>query len=304
VDVAFLVYLEAKMTEALSVIEHFQESWGRFLNEFRDWITPDTKAILDWKTRPLKEAIAACQSRMIDDAMSMWAQWRKHQNSPSTTGGSAFLPVMLTAFESVPSAPSIRDIRAVPYWKKVIIPSDPQQRVVQMRTTSMAVRAQVVMFASTPHDIAWLAAQFVSFVSDEDRRYLGLNIHLGDGIYERWPLTLLDNSLYANTVPLNEKNLLGCRVDLVLNGLIPQVVGLSPTIDMTVDVANRPTAEALQQVVVEADVHTQELHIRWVAEADNQPYWITLTMDQLLRLENSGDSLMLINGKYLRLWSK
>jgi hypothetical protein len=290
------------MTEALSAKESFQKAWGGVLKDFRAWMTPDTKAILDWKSRPLAQAIAVCPGRMIDDAMAMWEQWRKQQNLPMP-GGSALLPVMLTAFDAVPSVPPVTQIRAIPNWTKVVIPEDPQQRVVQMRTTAMAIRAQIVVFASTPHDIAWFAAQLVSFISDEDRRYLSLNIHLGDGIYQNWPLTILDTSVYANSVPLMEKNLLGCRVDLVLNGLIPQVVGLGGLNDSTVDVANRPTAEQLQAVVVEADVHDLDTqsHVRWVSEEDGEPYPMTLTTDQLLRLENNGGTMPLINGKFLRL---
>ena len=105
-------------------MECFQKAWGGYLADFRAWMTPNTKAMLHWKTRPLAEAIAACPSRMIDAAMDMWSQWKKHQDTPSSV-----IPVMLTAFEAVPSLPSITDIKAVPEWTKVILENDPQQRV-------------------------------------------------------------------------------------------------------------------------------------------------------------------------------
>lgn len=287
------------MSEPLSVVEYFQQSWAKYLSDFRGWMSPNTKAMLHWKTRTLKEAIAACPSRMVDSAMEMWEQWRKHQDNSSSV-----IPVMLTAFEAVPTMPLITDIRAVPEWTKVILPNDPQQRVVQMRTVSMKIRAQLVFFAPTPHDIAWFVTQFVNYARREEKHYLSLNIQLGDGISEEWPLMIINNQLDASTVPLNEKNLLACRIDVYLEGSIPEVVGLGETVDTIVDVANRPTAEQLQYVVVEADLHSEERHVRWVAEADNEPYLITLTLDQLLRLENSGGTMLLINGKYLRLWSE
>lgn len=287
------------MSEPLSVVEYFQQSWAKYLSDFRSWMSPNTKAMLHWKTRPLKEAIAACPSRMVDSALDMWAQWRKHQDNPS-----AVIPVMLTAFEAVPTMPSVTDIRAVPEWTKVILENDPLERVVQMRTVSMTIRAQIVFFAPTPHDIAWFVTQFVNYARREEKHYLQLNVLLGDGIYEEWPLTILNNQVDASTVPLNEKNLLACRIDVYLNGLIPEVVGLGEAVDLMVDVANRPTVEQLQTVVVEADLHSEERHVRWVAEADNEPYLITLTLDQLLRLENSGGTMLLINDKYLRLWSE
>lgn len=287
------------MSEPLSVVEYFQQSWAKYLSDFRSWMSPNTKAMLHWKTRPLKEAIAACPSRMVDSAMDMWSQWRKHQDNPS-----AVIPVMLTAFEAVPTSPSISDIKAVPEWTKVVLENDPLERVVQMRTVSLTIRAQIVIFAPTTHDIAWFVTQFVNYAKREEKRYLQLNVQLGDGINEEWPLTILNNQVDASTVPLNEKNLLACRIDLYLNGLIPEVVGLGESVDGMVDVENRPSAEQLQYVVVEADLHSEDRHVRWVAEEDNEPYLMTLTLDQLLRLENSGDAMLLVNGKYLRLWSE
>lgn len=259
------------MSEPLSVVEYFQQSWAKYLSDFRSWMSPNTKAMLHWKTRPLKEAIAACPSRMVDSALDMWAQWRKHQDNPS-----AVIPIMLTAFEAVPTMPSVTDIRAVPEWTKVILPTDPQQRLVQMRTVSMKMRAQLVFFASTPHDIAWFVTQFVNYARREEKRYLQLNVQLGDGIYQEWPLTILNNQVDASTVPLNEKNLLACRIDVYLNGLIPEVVGLGEEVDSIVDVANRPTAEQLQMVVVEADVNSEGESYRWIAHEDGRDELINL----------------------------
>lgn len=257
------------MAESLSIVEVFQNAWGKHLIQFRDWITPDTQAIAHWKSRPIEQAIAACRSRMIDDTMEMWAAWRKNKNDSRAQGASAFLPVMLTAFESVPTSPSVRDMRAMPDWEKVILPNDTQNRKVQIRTTAMTVRAQIVVFAPTPHDIAWFAAQFCSFIQREDTRYLNLRMNLGNGLYDDWPLTLLENTLTASTVPLEEKNLYACRIDLQLSGLIPQVVGLGGINDTTTDVANRPTAAELQAVVIEADIDSEDLNVRWIANPDD-----------------------------------
>lgn len=294
------------MTMPLSVREAFQKSWGNVLKDFREWLLPDTTDLAHWKTRPIKEAIAACPSRMVDDAEIMLSEWRKNQNS-NVTGMTSFLPVMLTAFDSVPTSPDVSSIRGVPDWMPVILPQDPLKRMVRMRTIPIAVRAQIAIFTDNPHSALMFASQFCACLTSETKRVMTLTLDVGDGITDDCELVILDNSLYPSKVSSEAKNLTIFTVDVTLNGVIPQVVGLDGSWDASTDINGRPSTEDMQKVVIEADIHDTEkgLHVRWVADEETGETWLqTLTTDQILRLENNGGELLLLNGKYLRLVSE
>lgn len=281
------------MTMPLSVREAFQKSWGNVLKDFREWLLPDTADLTHWKTRPLKEAIAACPSRMVDDAEVMLSEWRKNQNS-NDTGMTSFLPVVLTAFDSVPSPPDASSIRGVPDWMPVILPQDPQKRMVRMRTIPIAVRAQIAIFTDNPHSALMFASQFCAYLTSETKRVMTLTVNVGDGITDDCEFVVLDNSLYPSKVSSEAKNLTIFTVDVTLNGVITQVIGLDG-------------AENMQKVVIEADISDTEnnSYVRWVADSVTGETWLQrLTTDQVLLLENNGGELLLLNGKLLRLVSE
>lgn len=281
------------MTMPLSVREAFQKSWGNVLKDFREWLLPDTADLTHWKTRPIKEAIAACPSRMVDDAEVMLSEWRKNQNS-NDTGMTSFLPVMLTAFDSVPSPPDASSIRGVPDWMPVILPQDPQKRMVRMRTIPIAVRAQIAIFTDNPHSALMFASQFCAYLTSETKRVMTLTVNVGGGITDDCEFVVLDNSLYPSKVSSEAKNLTIFTVDVTLNGVITQVIGLDG-------------AENMQKVVIEADISDTEnnSYVRWVADSVTGETWLQrLTTDQVLLLENNGGELLLLNGKLLRLVSE
>lgn len=294
------------MTMPLSVREAFQKSWGNVLKDFREWLLPDTADLIHWKTRPLKEAIAACPSRMVDDAEVMLSEWRKNQNS-NDTGMTSFLPVMLTAFDSVPSPPDASSIRGVPDWMPVVLPQDPQKRMVRMRTIPIAVRAQIAVFTDNPHSALMFTSQFCAYLTSETKRVMELTVNVGDGITDSCELVVLDNSLYPSKVSTEAKNLTIFTVDVTLNGVIPQVVGLGGDWDTVTDINGRPSTGNMQKVVVESDISDTEnnSYVRWVADSVTGETWLQrLTTDQVLLLENNGGELLLLNGKLLRLVSE
>lgn len=256
-------------TIPLSVREAFQTAWGQSLKDFRDWLLADTADLQHWKSRPLKAAIAACPGRMIDDAEAMLAEWRKNQNA-SVIGSTAFMPVMLTAFDAVPSAPDVSSMRGLPDWMPVILPQDPLKRLVRMRTIPLAIRAQIAIFTDNPHSALMLASQFCAYLTSETKRVLTLTLTLGEDITDDSDLVVLDNSLYASKVSTEAKNLTIYTVDVTLSGVIPQIVGFGGAWDATTDADGRPSTEDMQNVVVEADIVDAdvELHVRVEADPD------------------------------------
>lgn len=284
----------------LSTLELFQQSWGRLLADFRQWIMADTADLRHWQSRALPEAIRACPGRMIDDAESMLAEWRQNQNVAGKPGSTALLPVMLTAFEPVASVPDVSSIRGVADWIEVQIPSDTQGRTVQMRTIPTAIRAQIAIFTATPHSAFTLATQFCAYLTSEKKRQLPMRVHFGAGLYDDWQLTVLDNSLIPSRIQSDAKNLSIVAVDVVLNGLVPQIVGLGAATDSTTDVTGRPRTNAPVQEVDLIDGDT-ERHVRWVIDVESgQTTLVTLSRPQLLQLEN-GTILRLEDGTLLKL---
>lgn len=255
------------MTMPLSVREAFQKSWGNLLINFREWLLADTADLQYWKTRPLKEAIAACPSRMVDDAEIMLSEWRKNQNA-NVKGMTSFLPVMLTAFDSVPSPPDVSIIRGIPDWIPVILPQDPLKRMVRMRTIPIAVRAQIAVFTDNPHSALMFTSQFCAYLTSETKRILTITLPVGDGITDDCELVILDNSLYPSKVSTEAKNITIFTVDVTLNGVMTQVVGLDGTWDANTDINGRPSTEDMKKVVIEAGVQDTDFGVDVIVTAD------------------------------------
>ena len=287
-------------TAALSSQELFQRAWGTMLADWRQWVMADSDPILSWQARPLPQAIRAVAGRMIDDAEEMLAELRRDPVVAGQQGITARMPVVLTAFEPLPSIPDVSSMRGVPDWMEVQVPSDTQGRTVLMRTIPAAFRAQIAIFANSPYVTSSLATHFCAYLTSEKKRRLSMPVKLGGGLTDDWPLTVLDNSLFPSRVSTEAKNLIIVAVDVVLNGLIPQIAGLGAGTDGTTDLAGRPT---INQPVVEADLIDGDSgrHVRWVIDLETgATTLVSFTAPQLLQLEN-GKVLQLEDGTLLQL---
>lgn len=288
-------------TAPLSTQERFQRAWGVLLSRFRSWSLADTADCRHWKTRPIKEAIRACAGRMIDDAEAMLDQYRRNENVGNTPGSTAILPVMMTAFEPMPTIPDTASVKGVPYWLSIQVPTDPSQRYARLRTIPTAIRAQVAFFSANPHTAFSLASQFCAFLTDEYDRQLPLVCDMGGGITDTWQLTVLDNTLFPSRVPTEAKNITIITVDVTLAGLIPHVVGLGGEWDSETDPA--VTSQPLGEPVVEVDFFADQTDyaVRWVVDVGTgEAMLVTLNTQQLLVLE-SGQFLELGDGLILRI---
>ena len=86
------------MPHIKSSLECIQQAWAYRLRDFRQWCKPEGQAVFAWKTAPLKHAILACRSNMVDDAEAMLKAWAENQNDPNKQGSTAFIPVMSVCF--------------------------------------------------------------------------------------------------------------------------------------------------------------------------------------------------------------
>ena len=250
------------------------DAWVHVLGDFRAWFKPETPHGMTWKQAPLSQSIKGVKAKLIDDVEGMIADWRANKND-TKEGQTSKLPVLLTAVAETAAPPEISQVIGQPYWTDVIVPNDPQERVVQMRTIPKAVRAQVVYITSNPHDASSISDQFCAYMTDDNKRRFAVNYHLGGGLVSDFKMTVLENSLFPDSAPSDAKNLTIITVDVTMIGLVPHVVGLGGEWDSVTDVGVDPDngdvggdnatgggqkpADQREAVVIRANLHDEEI---------------------------------------------
>lgn len=210
-------------TKPWSLQESFQSAWGKLLIDFREWFIPDTEDGEAWKTKPINQAITATKGRMVDEAEKMLEMWRQNQVDDKD-GSSAYLPVMITAFEAGGSIPEISSLRSMPTATEVVIGTDAHGRVKKMRTVAMGIHAQVAIFTPNPHSAISIATQLIAYLGSDQKRRVPLRFDLGDGIIDHWDMTIFDNNLYPSRIPSEAENISIVTIDVNLAGLVPQLI--------------------------------------------------------------------------------
>lgn len=263
----------------LSPLESMQMAWGLKLRDFRQWCSPSgQQSIRDWKTRRIEGAIIVSKSEMVDDAEAMLKAVQQNENAKemgdtTNSGTSVYLPIMVTAISAIESPPERDIVQPNANWLNVIVPADPLQRVVQLRTAAIAYRCQIAFFAPNPHAASSIAKQFVNYWTHEGKRSFDVAYELGFAgtsiIKDNWNFKVVENTLYPDKIDVGIKNIYGATVDCVVVGLEPTVVGLGHLDDDITDTGepdgsippglpkvpgSRDPADSLNGVVIEADV--------------------------------------------------
>jgi hypothetical protein len=266
------------MSHPQSSLECIQDAWIGLLADFRAWCKPETRFAAAWKNRPFHQAVAACKAQLIDDAEGMLTEWRISDKAENVSGGTAaFIPVMLTAIAAIEMPPDVDQMRGIPYWVEATVPSDTQQRPVQIRTIPKAVRAQIAYFCTNPHDAASIADQFCAYMTDDNKRRIDVTYDLGGGVKDQWKMLVIDNNLMPDNVPTDAKNMYIVTVTLTMVGLVPHVIGLGGDWDATTDNGwnvsdgdmggdNGGQDQNLDKVVIQADF--AEANTRVLADYD------------------------------------
>jgi len=267
----------------LSPLESIQQAWGLKLRDFRQWCAPTgQKSIRDWKTRRIEGAIIVSKTSMVDDVEAMLKAVQQNDNARASgdktnSGTSVYLPVMITAISAIEAPPEFEIVSGTANWVNVIVPSDPLQRVVQLRTTPVSYRCQIAFFSPDPHGASSIANQFVNFWRDEARRSFDVSYELGHAgtsiIKDEWNFKVAENTLFPDKADVGIDTVHAVTVDCVLVGLEPTVVGLGHLDDDITDTGEpegsippdlpaveggRDPVDKLNGVVVEADVIGKE----------------------------------------------
>lgn len=247
-----------------TALDSVKSAIGGLLIDFKKWSMPGTKAFKHWKRLAHNEAIKVVPSRMIDDVDSMLAKYRQQVTEK---GFVAPLPVMFVALAPMMSPPDVSNMRGVPYWLDTMVPTDPENRKIRLRTIPRQYRVQVAFVGPEGDTSQAVINQFCSYMTDDFKRRFMATYELGEGVKDSWELTVIENSLYPDSVPTDQKNIWVNTVDFQVIGLEPQVVGLDPD-DYDVDPDGRQPvidpsnpAEPVHpvgewEVVREADLHS------------------------------------------------
>lgn len=225
----------SQVSRLLSPMESIQLAWGLKLRDFRQWCSPaNQSAIRDWKTRRIESAIIVSKTSMIDDVETMLkaiAQTENARNAgKSETGSSVKLPFMVTAISAIESPPEREMVIGLSAWENVVVPTDPLQRVVQLRATPVSYRCQVAFFAPSIHAASSIANQFVNFWKHEGKRSFDVNYELGYAgtsiIKAPWNFKVAENTIYPDKADTGIPTVGAITVDCVIIGLEPTVTGL------------------------------------------------------------------------------
>lgn len=210
-------------TKRKSSLESVKVAIGGLLIDFKKWSMPDTKAFDHWKRLEIKDAIKVAPSRMIDDIDSMLAKYRQQE---SDKGFVAPLPVMIIALAPMVSPPDVSNMRGVPYWLDTMVPTDPENRPIKLRTIPRQYRVQLAFVCAEGDTCQSVINQFCTYMTDDFKRRITATYDLGDGVKDSWHLTVMENSLFPDSVPTGQNNMWVNTVDFQVIGLLPQVVGL------------------------------------------------------------------------------
>lgn len=198
------------------------------LVDFKQWLMADTKTLQDWKKR--NKSIKACSSRLIDDFNAMLSQFR-------TKSDDNLIPVLLVAIAKVNMPPDVDKLRAIPYFRKAIIPNDEQKRRVKYRLIPSAYRVQIAFVSPDQDSVSSFLNQFCAYMQDDFKRRFDVEYRIASDLTTKHAMTVFDNSLFPDRSSVEQDNLEVGLVDFTIGGYIPHIVGLN-LFDTTDDKGN------------------------------------------------------------------
>jgi len=267
----------SNISRLLSPRESIQMAWGLKLRDFRQWCSPSSQtAITNWKRRRIEQAIIVSRTNMMDDVEALLKSVQQTDNAAnagkSHAGASVSLPVMITAISALENPPERDVVIGFPNWQDVVVPSDPLQRAVQMRTTPASYRCQVAFFAPSEHACAAIANQFVNFWKHEGKRAVKVAYEVGYAgtsvIRDIWDFRVIENTLYPDKADTGIKNVFAVTIDCVIAGTEPIIVGLGAYGDDITDTGEPDGSIPPGLPPIEGNITPPDVLGKYVIEAD------------------------------------
>lgn len=198
-----------------SFIQH-QEAIGRYLVDWFKGLYSDTTAVGEFKARAVAEAIKWAPSRMIDEAESMLAQYRKNENGPA--GKTTKLPIILLATDD--DFAGTQASSGGQHTGRELVQIEEGGSWYGYRQIMHDRRIQVVIIASEGQSAGSLAAQLGSYMARPSKRYVDAIYPFGEYRVPA-PMTLDTNRIDWMNVKTDSKNLKILAGDLTFRCIIP-----------------------------------------------------------------------------------
>lgn len=205
------------MTRILTPRECVKESIGHFVLDFRRWLTPDTMLLGKWKSQAFAYSVA--EGKMINDFNKMLNAYRKKSSE---------LPMLILAVKQVAAPPDVSQLIGVPYEINTVIKADPLKRHVKLRTEPATYHVQFVFISNDPDSANSFTTQFCSYIRLMEKRRIYARFFLEPNLRDNWHLTILDNSIFPDSVDLEEDNLHAGLLDFEFVGLVPRILAGMP----------------------------------------------------------------------------
>jgi len=150
-------------------------AFGSYMIEWFNGLYTDTAALTEFKARPVAQAIQWAPSRMIDEAESMLAAFRKNENGPP--GSTTKLPIVLLATDDDFLGTGADWGGAHTDFELVQILKDGSWY--EHREVNHDRRIQVVIVASESDTAKSIAAQLSAYLQQPKHRYFDSTYQFG-----------------------------------------------------------------------------------------------------------------------------
>ena len=203
----------------MSAPERVKEAFCEWVGAWFKIISPDTRALQEYSTRSLENAVILAPGRMIDQVEEMLSRYRTNNNTPGPSTNAPLPVVILAVAKDV--TPSGADYnRSIGEDVDLIIPGDPHKRLFKLRQLAVDLRAQVVFIAGDGPTATSMARQFLLFVSTISNRRFNAVYNFA-GFAHAWPVALETPDVLAINMQNEQKNLTTLAMDIQLRTMIP-----------------------------------------------------------------------------------
>ncbi len=167
-----------------------------FLRRYHANLIADDSAVAEFAARPFVQSVMLAPGRMVDAAEKMLESYRKNDNS-GTALAKPKLPILIYAIgKDMSASPPDWSIRQAATAQEVVVPGDPLNRVLRLRTVFQEFRAQVCIFAPEPTTANSLAMQMHAFATELSNRRFACPYKLA-GVSTMWPAIIENPDVIA-----------------------------------------------------------------------------------------------------------
>jgi len=191
-------------------------AFSQYLKQWHDFLYGDTPSVREFIERGFPHGCQWVPGRMVDEAESMLAAYRKNDNAPK--GRNTKLPVVLVGM-SKEYTPMGADWGGRQLSRKMVRIEDGGS-VYGYRQAMYEKRVQVVIFASEEASANSLAAQFSLFVGDVANRRFTCEHQFGQYTVQM-PVILESPDILFMEVKTDQQNITILAADLTLKAQIP-----------------------------------------------------------------------------------